>query len=279
MSGREKGRRSPFRKRVWEIIFEAETPAGKRFDVAVLVCIGLSVLVVMLETVESVGERYGEYLLIAEWVFTVIFSIEYGLRLWSSREPLRYARSFFGVIDLISCLPAYVVLFLSGSSAFGVIRVLRLLRMFRVLKMVHHVRGAEMIMNGLAKSRAKITVFFFSVWMFSMVAGTVMFYAEGTVEGTEFTSIPMSIYYAIVSITTVGYGDISAQTDLGRFLTTLMILGGYAVIAVPTGILTSEMMREHEPDTSTDACPGCGVHGHLPDAKYCRRCGSEMEDE
>ena len=270
------------KRKVRTIIFEAETPAGKAFDVVLLWCIVLSVFVVMLETVDSVMLRYSSFLLFFEWFFTGVFTLEYALRLWCSKRPSKYAMSFFGIVDLLCCLPAYIILFFGGSSAFGVVRVLRLLRMFRVLKMVNHVHGADVILHGLARSRAKITVFFFAIVLFSTMAGTLMFFIEGGQPGTDFTSIPTSIYYAIVSISTVGYGDVVAQTELGRFFTTIMILAGYAVIAVPTGIVTSEMMKDqssHMPDRSTDACPSCGVHGHLPDASYCRRCGGDMDDE
>jgi voltage-gated potassium channel len=186
--------------------------------------------------------------------------------------------SFYGIVDLLSCLPAYVVLFFGTSSAFGIVRVLRLLRMFRILKMVNHIKGAEVILHGLARSRAKITVFFFAILLLSLIAGTLMYFVEGRLPGSQFSSIPHSVYYAIVSITTVGYGDVTAQTDLGKFLTTIMILTGYAVIAVPTGIVSSEMMKLHDTDKSSDACPSCGVHGHLPDARYCRKCGSSMDE-
>jgi voltage-gated potassium channel len=270
------------KRKVRTIIFEAETPAGKAFDVALLWCIGLSVLVVMMETVESVRGRYAGFLLFCEWFFTGIFTLEYALRLWCSKRSSKYASSFFGVVDFICCLPAYIVLFFGGSSAFGIVRALRLLRMFRVLKMVNHVHGADVILHGLARSKEKITVFFFAIVLFSTIAGTVMYFIEGGQPNTDFTSIPKSIYYAIVSISTVGYGDVVAQTELGQFVTTIMILAGYAVIAVPTGIVTSEMMKDqssHMPDRSTDACPSCGVHGHLPDAAYCRRCGSDMDEE
>ena len=270
------------KRKVRTIIFEAETPAGKAFDVALLWCIGLSVLVVMMETVDSVRGRYAGFLLFCEWFFTGIFTLEYALRLWCSKRSSKYASSFFGVVDFICCLPAYIVLFFGGSSAFGIVRALRLLRMFRVLKMVNHVHGADVILHGLARSKEKITVFFFAIVLFSTIAGTVMYFIEGGQPNTDFTSIPKSIYYAIVSISTVGYGDVVAQTELGQFVTTIMILAGYAVIAVPTGIVTSEMMKDqssHMPDRSTDACPSCGVHGHLPDAAYCRRCGSDMDEE
>ena len=270
------------KRKVRTIIFEAETPAGKAFDVVLLWCIVLSVLVVMLETVDRIDDKYSAWLLFFEWFFTGVFTAEYALRLWCSKRPSKYATSFFGIVDLLCCLPAYIVLFFGGTSAFGVVRALRLLRMFRVLKMVNHVHGADVILHGLARSRAKITVFFFAIVLFSTIAGTLMYFIESGQPNSGFTSIPMSIYYAIVSISTVGYGDVVAQTELGRFVTTIMILAGYAVIAVPTGIVTSEMMKDqssHMPDRSTDACPSCGAHGHLPDAAYCRRCGSDMDEE
>ncbi|MGJ8671728.1 ion transporter [Rubritalea sp.] len=278
MSAVESKQQASFRERTRLIIFEAETPAGKAFDVALLWCIGLSILVVMLETVKGLDAQYSKILLAFEWFFTVIFTIEYLLRIWCSRQPLKYITSFYGIVDLLSCLPAYVVLFFGASSAFGVVRALRLLRMFRILKMVNHVKGAEVILHGLVRSKEKITVFFFAILLMAVIAGTLMYYIEGRQADTQFTSIPRSVYYAIVSITTVGYGDITAQTELGRFLTTIMILTGYAVIAVPTGIVTSEMMKLQETDKTSDACPGCGVHGHLPDAKFCRRCGSSMNE-
>ncbi len=270
--------RSGLKQKVWEIIFEAETPMGKAFDVILLWSIFFSVLAVMLETVVPFQLKHGALLNIAEWFFTIFFTIEYLTRLWVSRRPLKYATSFFGIIDLLSCLPTYLTLLFTGTHGFAVIRILRLLRIFRVLKMVNHVRGAQVIATGLRKSKEKITVFFFAVLIFSVIAGTLMFLVEGDEPHTQFTSIPVSIYYAIVSISTVGYGDITATTDLGRFLTTLMILAGYAIIAVPTGIVSSAMVNaENQPDETSDACPGCGVHGHLADAKFCRKCGEDLD--
>ena len=265
--------------KVWEIIFEAETPAGKHFDVALLWFIGISVVVVMLETVPAFGTKYHHELIIAEWVFTIAFTIEYALRIWLVRRPWRYIFSFYGIVDLLSCLPGYIMLISGGSSSFAIIRTLRLLRMFRVLKMVGHVHGANTILRGLAASRAKITVFFTAVLVFAIIAGTLIYLAESGHEGTQFTSIPISIYYAIVSITTVGYGDITAQTALGKLLTSFMVLTGYAIIAVPTGIVAGDMVRAaiHE-DLTSDACPGCGVHGHLRDAQYCRKCGEHLDN-
>ncbi|MBK1830237.1 ion transporter [Verrucomicrobiaceae bacterium R5-34] len=271
--------RSEFKERLWAIIFEAETPSGKFFDVALLWVIGISVLAVMLESVESIHRQYHQPLLVVEWICTVVFTVEYILRIWLVRRPRRYIFSFYGIVDLLSCLPSYLALIFTGGSHFIVIRLLRLLRMFRVLKMVGHVRGANTILRGLAASRAKITVFFFSMLIFAMLAGTLIYIVESGEPGTAFTSIPVSIYYAIVSITTVGYGDLAAQTVLGRLITALMVLAGYAIIAVPTGIVASDMVREAlHPDESTDACPGCGAHGHLNDAVYCRKCGELLDD-
>ncbi|WP_018969664.1 ion transporter [Rubritalea marina] len=265
------------RAKLREIIFEAETPAGKAFDLVLLWFVLLSVGVAMLETVEAIDAKFHHQLEGIEWFFTIAFTIEYVLRLWLSKRPWKYATSFYGIVDMMSCIPAYLVFFIAGGeSAFAVVRVLRLMRMFRILKMVHYVHGAEVIWHGLARSKEKIAVFFFAILLIATIAGTLMFYVESGVEGSRFTSIPMSIYYAIVSISTVGYGDMVAQTDLGRFITTILILTGYAVIAVPTGIVTSELIKGQETDKTTDACPSCGVHGHLADATYCRRCGAKL---
>ncbi len=275
---RVEGERDGLKQRVWEIIFEAETPSGKVFDVVLLWAIFFSVLAVMLETVVPFQQRYGSLLNVFEWFFTIFFTIEYVTRLWVSRRPIKYATSFFGVIDLLSCLPTYLAMVFAGTHGFAVIRILRLLRIFRVLKMVQHVKGAQVIASGLRKSKAKITVFFFAVLVFSVIAGTLMYFVEGREADTQFTSIPASIYYAIVSITTVGYGDITVATDLGRFLTTCMILAGYAIIAVPTGIVSSAMMQaDNQPDETSRACGACGVHGHLADANYCRKCGEKLD--
>ena len=265
------------KERLRRIVFEAETPLGKAFDVILLWAIVLSVIAVALESVQSIRAGYGTILKTAEWFFTILFTVEYVLRILLVRRPIRYITSFYGVVDLLSCLPTYLAILVTGAHSLMVIRILRLLRMFRVLKMVGHVRGGETIMRGLYESRAKIFVFFFSVFLFSTLAGTLLYLVESGVEGTHFTSIPMSIYYAIVSITTVGYGDMVAITVLGKILTSIFVLSGYAIIAVPTGIVTSEILKSHLGDPSSEACPGCGVHGHLHDANFCRKCGHKFE--
>lgn len=266
-----------FKERFWQIIFEAETPLGKAFDVVLLLGITLSVLAVMLESVADIEEKHGEALRIAEWLFTILFTLEYLLRVFLVRRPFRYMTSFYGIVDLLSCLPSYLGLIFAGAHSLMVIRILRLLRMFRVLKMMSHVRGADIIMRGLLQSRAKISVFFFAVLLLAVLAGTLMYLVESGESDTHFTSIPISIYYAIVSITTVGYGDMVAATVMGKILTSFFVLTGYSIIAVPTGIVTAELLKSHFGDPSSDACPGCGVVGHLPDARYCRRCGDKME--
>ncbi|MEN8694032.1 MAG: ion transporter [Akkermansiaceae bacterium] len=267
------------KEKLWRIIFEAETRSGKLFDVILLWAIGLSVLAVMLESVSDIEMKWGSGLRAAEWFFTILFSAEYILRVFLVRRPLRYMRSFYGVVDLLSCLPTYLGLFMGGAQSLLVIRILRLLRMFRVLKMLGHVRGGETILRGLVASRAKITVFFFTVLLFAVLAGTLMYLVESEQPNTAFTSIPASIYYAIVSITTVGYGDMVPVTILGKILTSFYVLTGYAIIAVPTGIVTAGILDSRFGSQTTDACPGCGCHGHLPDAKFCRRCGEHMEEK
>jgi voltage-gated potassium channel len=235
------------------------------------------VLAVSLESVAEIREQHGHLLKVIEWVFTVLFTVEYLLRIFLVRRPLRYMKSFFGIVDLLSCLPTYLAFFIAGAHSLMVIRILRLLRMFRVLKMISHVRGAETIMRGLGASRPKIMVFFFAVFLFSVLAGTMMYLVESPSENTKFNNIPISIYYAIVSITTVGYGDMVAMTVAGKMLTAFYVLTGYAIIAVPTGIVTSELLKNRFGDPSSDACPGCGANGHLPDAKFCRRCGDSLK--
>jgi voltage-gated potassium channel len=265
--------RSPAREHLREIIFEAETPAGRRFDVILLWLICLSVLAVILESVPEIAAKYAAPLRAVEWGFTVIFTIEYLLRLYVVRHPFHYARSFYGIVDVLSILPTYLMALFPGVQALLVIRVLRMMRMFRVFKMVRHVNGAELLVRALYAGRAKITVFFSFMLALTVIAGTLMYLVEGPEGG--FTSIPTAIYWAIVTITTLGFGDITPGTALGRMLTSVLVLTGYAIIAVPTGIVSSEISKLDGND-STDACPSCGVHGHLPDARFCRRCGAPM---
>jgi voltage-gated potassium channel len=258
--------------RIHEIIFEADTPAGKAFDVALLVVILVSILAVCLESVTAIRVRYGPWLRALEWIITILFTVEYVLRLYSVRQPWRYALSFYGIVDLLSILPTYLSLFIAGTQSLLVIRALRLLRVFRILKLVHFVGEARMLRAALRASLRKITVFLGAVLTIVIIVGALMYLIEGGDNG--FTSIPQSIYWAIVTMTTVGYGDIAPQTILGKILASAVMILGYAIIAVPTGIVTVELAASVKSSLRTDACPACGADGHASDAVHCRYCGT-----
>jgi voltage-gated potassium channel len=264
---------SSWRNRLHEIIFEAETVSGKAFDILLIISIIISVVIVMMDSVNSWQLRYGELLHYAEWGFTLLFTLEYGLRLLCIGRPWKYATSFFGVVDLLSILPTYLSLLLPGSKYLLVIRVLRILRVFRVLKLVQYLAEAEMLLRAVRSSTRKIAVFLFAVATLVIICGSLMYVVEGEVNG--FTSIPRSIYWAIVTLTTVGYGDISPQTDLGQILASVIMVMGYGIIAVPTGIVTVGLVRADQAIT-TEACPSCSREGHDPDAVYCKYCGDPL---
>jgi len=268
------------RARLHEIIFEADTPAGKAFDVALLVAISLSVLAVMLESVAGIRARHGVALVRLEWAFTILFTIEYALRLASVRRPLRYACSFYGIVDLLSIIPTYLTLLPIGAETRSLllIRALRLLRIFRVLKLARYVGEASELRSALQASQAKIFVFLWTVLVLVLVVGAAMYLIEGPEHG--FTSIPTSVYWAIVTMTTVGYGDIAPSTVAGQVLASLLMITGYGIIAVPTGIVSAEMAAARRPDApvSTQACRACSAEGHRPDARYCHRCGAALDD-
>ena len=250
----------------------------KVFDVALLWLILISVVVVMLESVEPIKAQHGGLFLTLEWVFTILFTIEYVVRLWLVRKPLRYAKSFFGVVDLLSLLPTYLTLLFPGAAVQSllVIRILRLLRMFRVLKMVHHVKGANLLMRSIYASRAKISVFLMTMAIFAAIMGTLAYLFEKG-RGGGIDSIPAGIYWAVVTMTTLGYGDVTPVTIMGKVLTVITSLSGFAVIAVPTGIFVTEVANAMEKEEDfTEACPGCGSCGHLPDARFCRKCGDKL---
>lgn len=263
------------KRRIHEVIFEADTPAGKNFDVALIVCIILSVLVVMLDSITSIQLEYASALKALEWTFTILFSIEYFLRLYSIGRPMRYALSFYGVIDLLAVLPTYLSLLFVGSQYLVVIRVLRLLRVFRVLKIVKYLHEMEELVRALRASLRKILVFLFAVMLVAVMAGSLMYVIEGQ-QNDEYTSIPKSIYWAVVTMTTVGYGDISPETPLGQLLATLLMVMGYGIIAVPTGIVTVEMSRAREGDSVLQSCPKCSAESYDPKALYCNRCGEKL---
>jgi voltage-gated potassium channel len=264
------------RERLRRIIFEADTPAGKAFDVALLAAILSSVLVVMLESVESIREDSGTALQVCEWVFTALFSIEYLARLAVVERPLRYARSFFGVVDLLATLPSYLALLFPGAHALLMIRSLRLLRIFRVFKLGRFLSEQNLLLTSLRASRAKVLVFLASVLILDLILGSGMYLIEG--EASGFTSIPISMYWAIVTMTTVGYGDLAPATPLGQALAALVMILGYSIIAVPTGIITAGIVEAARAPITTRSCPHCTSEGHLPDARYCKDCGQRLAE-
>ena len=267
------------RRRIYEIIFEADTPAGKAFDVVLLIAVLLSVIVVILDSVESYNAVIGNELYWIEWFLTILFTIEYFARIYAIHRPWKYIFSFYGIIDLLSILPAYLSLMLAGSHYLAVIRVFRLLRIFRVLKLARYVKAGNALMEALKNSRARITVFFEVVAAIVVLIGSVMYLVEGPENG--FDSIPRSIYWAVVTITTVGYGDIAPQTVIGQTLASLLMLTGYAIIAVPTGIITSEAIKtgkyEKPVQTNTQVCRRCGFDRHDDDARFCKMCGYSLD--
>ncbi len=263
-----------WRHTLHEVIFEADTPAGKLFDVLLIVSIVVSVVLVMLDSVSNIRTVYGRQLYIGEWIFTLLFTVEYLLRLLCVGRPLAYATSFFGVVDLLAILPTYLSIFFPGSQYLLVIRLLRVLRIFRVLKLVPYVGEARLLMQALQASRRKITVFLFTVMILVVIFGALMYLIEDPDSG--FTSIPQSIYWAIVTLTTVGYGDISPQTNLGQLLAALIMVTGYSILAVPTGIVTVEMAQSFKRKVSTQACPECSAEGHDADARHCKYCGEKL---
>jgi len=256
------------------VIFEADTPAGKAFDLLLIVSISLSIIVVMLDSMESVQTQYGDWLYVAEWTFTIMFTVEYLLRVICVQRPILYCRSFFGIVDLLSILPTYFNLFLPGSQYLTVVRSLRLLRIFRVLKLAKFINDAHIITDALRASRRKIIVFLITVLTLVIILGSVMYVIEGKENG--FTSIPRGIYWAVVTLTTVGYGDIAPKTILGQFVASLVMICGYGIIAVPTGILTSEFTRASAKGVTTRSCRVCTAEGHEIDALYCNHCGAEL---
>lgn len=268
----------PIRNKLHEIIFEADTPAGKLFDVALLITIAASVIVVILESVNYISLQHHELFFLLEWTFTVIFTIEYFLRLYSVYRPLKYAVSFFGVIDLLAIIPTYLSLFIAGTQYLLVIRGLRLLRVFRIFKLAHFMREGTVILKALKASRAKITVFLTFVLLMVIIIGSVMYLVEGGVN-TSFSSIPRSIYWAIVTLTTVGYGDITPLTGIGQFLSAIVMIMGYSIIAIPTGIVSVEMIKtQSASSTNTQACRYCGKEGHDDDAAHCKYCGELLNE-
>ena len=265
---------SNWKIKLHEIIFEADTKAGKTFDVVLIISIVLSILVIMIDSVKEINLKYNDLLNTLEWIFTCLFTIEYFLRIISFKKPLKYVFSLFGIIDLLSILPTYVSLILPGSQYLVTIRFLRVLRVFRVLKLMQFVSEATMLSESLKRSSRKIIVFIMTVLILVCIFGSVMYVVEDGKNG--FTSIPKSIYWAIVTMTTVGYGDIVAQTNLGQFISSIIMILGYGVLAVPTGIVTAEMTRSIQLNQNTQVCFNCNKAKHDDDAKYCKKCGEDL---
>jgi voltage-gated potassium channel len=268
---RRKNDTDSFRFQLHQIIFEADTPKGKAFDIALLILIVVSVIIVMLDSVPSIRLKTGSVLTVIEWTVTVLFTIEYILRIYSVKQPKKYILSFYGIIDLLSILPTYISLFLVGYKYLIVIRVLRLLRIFRVLKLVHFLGASNYLIISLRGSLYKIGVFLGAVLVLVIIFGSMMYIIEGSESG--FTSIPRSIYWAIVTLTTVGYGDIAPITVLGQTLASIIMILGYSIIAVPTGIVTAEITRRKVTQTNTQVCQNCNSTQHDDDAQFCKSCG------
>ena len=262
------------RRKIHEVIFEADTPAGKAFDLALLLFIIFSVLAVMLESVASIAARYGDWLRAAEWLFTIAFTLEYALRIYSVDRSWRYVFSFFGIIDLLSILPTFLSLFVEGAQSLLIIRGLRLLRVFRVLKLTQFVGQANELRQALHASRPKITVFLIAVLNIAAIMGALMYLVEG--EDSGFVNIPESMYWAIVTMTTVGYGDIAPVTPLGKTLASFLMVMGYGIIAVPTGIVSGELAKVGKKRITTTCCPVCASEGHDFDATHCKYCGGRL---
>ena len=270
---------SSYQKRLHTILFEADTPLGKTFDVILLICIALSILFVNLESVPSINAKYSSFLYTMEWVLTIFFTIEYILRLYCSYKPKSYALSPYGIIDLLAVIPTYLSLFIVGTHSLMIIRALRLLRVFRLFKMVGFMNQGTFIITALKASRDKIFIFLFFIFLMVNILGSMMYLIEGG-ENSGFDSIPRSIYWAIVTMTTVGYGDISPVTSAGQFLAAIVMVMGYAVIAVPTGIVSSEMVagKKSAKDITTQVCVHCSREGHDADAVFCKYCGENINE-
>lgn len=262
------------KRRLYEIIFEADTTAGKIFDISLIFLILISIVIVMLDSIPSVHSRFSLPMRITEWIITLLFSIEYLLRIYAVRKPVSYIFSFYGIIDLMAILPGLIVFIFPGAQSLLVIRAVRLLRVFRILKFSRYTSAGRLLMKALYRSREKILIFISVVITLVVIFGTIMYLIEGEKNG--FTSIPVSIYWAVVTLTTVGYGDIAPATGLGQFLASVVMIMGYAIIAVPTGIVTTEMMRFSDTG-NTQVCSNCMFDKHENDALYCKKCGTKLD--
>ena len=269
----------PWQKKLHEIIYEADTPAGKWFDIALLLFILASVLFVMLESVQGLPEFWYDFFLQSEWVITILFTIEYILRIISIKQPKHYIFSFYGLVDLVAIFPLYLSLVISGAGALATLRALRLLRVFRILKITRYMKEGHRLKEALRLSKPKILVFLFTVLIVSMIAGTLMYLIEGDESG--FTSIPKGIYWCIVTLTTVGFGDITPATPLGQFIASIIMIMGYGIIAVPTGIVSVAYAKASipEPEMNTQSCPNCSADDQKESAHFCWNCGYNLKEQ
>jgi voltage-gated potassium channel len=263
------------KKRLYRIVFGTDTPAGRHFDLTLIAAIVISVIAVIIHSVEAFRQQYAVLLYVIEWFFTLVFTIEYLVRLYCSPNPKAYAFSFYGIVDLVAILPSYIALVIPAASMLLVIRLLRVLRIFRILKLFQYMGEANVLMRSMILARRKILIFLFSVLVVVTIFGSLMYIVEGPSFG--FTSIPRSIYWAIVTVTTVGYGDITPHTVLGQAIAALAMLTGYAILAVPTGIISAELIGEMQRERATTRCSNCEKTGHDTDATYCKYCGTEMK--
>ena len=267
-----------WRLRLYRVIYESDTPSGRLFDQVIVAAILISVAVVMADSVQVWHARYSRTFPVAEWFFTLLFTVEYIARLLTVDRPLRYARSFFGIVDLIAVLPTYLALFQPELHALIDVRILRLLRIFRIFRLTEYVAEYQTLLEALKASRRKILVFLSAVVMVALILGTLLYVVEGPEHG--FTDIPTAVYWAITTITTVGFGDITPKTDFGRLIASVIMLIGWGTLAVPTGIVTAEMtVRRHaRPPLMPRACARCGSEGYGPEAKFCQQCGTALPD-
>jgi len=281
-----------WKTKIHEIIYEADTPIGRLFDVILLIAILASIVLVMLESVKSLDDKFHDFLNISEWIITILFSIEYIARIISVKKPLKYIFSFYGIIDLLSTIPKYISLFLAGTHALVALRALRLLRVFRILKLARYLGASNQLASAIKASKAKIAVFLFAVVIAAVIFGTIMYLVEGEENG--FTNIPKSVYWCIVTLTTVGFGDIAPQTPLGQLIATIIMVLGYGIIAVPTGIVSAEYTKysgtknqltdeEHQQlksvSLNTQSCSNCMEENHQDGAEYCHKCGHELHHD
>ena len=269
---------NPRKEKIHQIIFEADTPTGKQFDVVLMIFIILSVITVMLESVQSINDQYAWLFEILEWIFTIFFTIEYILRLYCVYRPIKYALSFFGIVDLISILPTYISFLFPEARALAAVRAMRIFRVFRIFKLAHFIKEGYIIASAMRASMPKITVFLVFIVLCVTVMGSIMYLVEGGAN-SAFDSIPRSIYWAIVTLTTVGYGDISPTTPFGQFLAAAIMIMGYVVIAVPTGIVSAEIASGEHEQHNSQSCRFCAQEGHDDDAVHCKYCGEVLHED